>query len=124
MRRVLPFMICFVLCACATSYEYGLTSAKQLSEVGISVDANTQARRDLFVGRWYDRQNARDGNQTMSLMDIKHDGVYFYSWRILEKDGRQRFSDEKGRWRGFILVKVVHKYSDAVAKARLGEKLG
>lgn len=25
---------------------------------------------------------------------------------------------------GFILVKVVHKYSDAVAKARLGEKLG
>ncbi|MXN77785.1 hypothetical protein GR157_23945 [Burkholderia sp. 4701] len=98
MRRVFPFMICLMLCACATSYEDGLTSAKQWRAEGISVDATAQARRDLFVGRWYDRQNARDGSQTMSLMEVKRDGTYVESWRTLEKDGRQRLSEEKGRW--------------------------
>lgn len=98
MRRLFLFAICLVLCACASLNEEGLTSTKQWSEGGVPVDPTAQARRDLFVGRWYDRQNAHDGSQTMSLMDVKLDGTYFESWRTLEKDGRVRFSEEKGRW--------------------------
>ena len=95
-RRVFLFVICFVLCACASSNE-GLTSTRQWNAEGALVDPTAQARRDLFVGRWYDRQNARDGSQTMSMMDVKLDGTYFESWRTLEKDGRLTFSEEKGR---------------------------
>ncbi|WP_175991766.1 hypothetical protein [Burkholderia stagnalis] len=98
MRIVFSFVICMMLCACTSPKEGGLTSSKQWNAEGVSVDPTAQARRELFVGRWYDHQNARDGSQTMSLMDVKRDGTYFESWQTLEKNGRLKFSEEKGRW--------------------------
>jgi hypothetical protein len=98
MRRVFVVLLCLVLCACASSNKERLTSTTQWTAEAIAVDPTAQARRELFVGRWYDRQDARDGSQTMALMDVKLDGTYFESWRTLEKDGRLTFSEEKGRW--------------------------
>ncbi|CAH2903832.1 MAG: hypothetical protein PCALPYG88_7007 [uncultured Paraburkholderia sp.] len=97
MRKVFLSVIWLLLYACASPNEE-LTSTHQWNAEGVPVDATAQAQRDLFVGRWYDRQNARDGSQTMSLMDVNLDGTYFESWRTLEKDGSLAFSEEKGRW--------------------------
>lgn len=98
MKKIFFALVALAMCGCASQNPDGLTSPKQLQGSGLPVDHAAQARRDVFVGRWYDRQNARDGSQTMSLMDIKLDGTYSESWRTLEKNGQLRTAKEEGRW--------------------------
>ncbi|WP_175765482.1 hypothetical protein [Burkholderia ambifaria] len=98
MRIVLLTAAAFALCGCAAQHPEHLTSDKQWKNYGLSVDRSAQARRDIFVGRWYDRQNANDGSQTMSVMEIKSDGTYSEVWRTLEKNGRVKNANEKGVW--------------------------
>lgn len=96
--KILFAMVVFLLSACASQETANLTSAKQWEKYGLSVDQDAQARKDVFVGLWYDRQNARDGTQSMSLMNVMRDGTYSESWRNRLKDGRITVSEERGRW--------------------------
>lgn len=57
-RAVLVGIFSLALCACVSHHSGDLTSPKQWQKYGLSVDMTAQKRRDLFVGRWYDRQNS------------------------------------------------------------------
>lgn len=92
----LIFSLSFLTSGCATASGY--TSGDKIDLDAHQNINETKMQRDALIGKWYRKQEAKNGGVSEELTVLKADGSYIFQFRTTSVKGEVESNFESGIW--------------------------